>query len=300
MEGTAIPNPTYPPNLTYPLVLIRKSSGELVEFSLEKLRDSIMRAGADGVAALRVANDVMRHVTDGMTTKQLHDIVNRELARSNMCVACRYSLREGLAKLGPSGFHFEVYVAALLRANGYETNLPEEYMGDCVRHEVDVEALKGGRRSAIEVKFRNNSADHVKLTAILIAHARFNDLVAGAKAGKCPKFDEAWVVTNGLFSDRAQTYAGAHGMKLVGWGYPKGQGLERLIDSSGLYPVTVLVGLSDVELASLAKAGLMLCKDIAGIEPEDLAGKTGIDRERCELLVRLAGEIVEPAQTHAS
>jgi len=31
------------------VMLIRKSSGELVEFSLEKLRDSVMRAGADGV-----------------------------------------------------------------------------------------------------------------------------------------------------------------------------------------------------------------------------------------------------------
>ncbi len=281
-------------------MLIRKSSGELVEFSLEKLRDSVMRAGADGVTALRVANEVARFMTDGMSTAQLHELVNRELARGKLCVACRYSLREGLAKLGPGGFHFESYVAALLGASGYKAILPDEYLGDCVRHEIDVDATKNGKRFAIEVKFRNDNRDHVQLTAVLIAHARFNDLVAGAKTGSCPVFDQAWVVTNGLFSDRAKIYAGVHGIRLVGWGYPKGQGLERMVDSSGLYPVTVLAGMSAAELAAFADARLMLCRDLLGLEPEEVAGRTGIALERARSLVQLAGEIVEPVTPRAS
>lgn len=124
-------------------MVIKKSSGELVEFSLEKLRDSIMRAGADGRSALRVANEVARYVTDGTSTKRVHELVQQELQRSNLCVSCRYSLRDGLAKLGPGGFNFEVYLAALLRAEGYKTDLPDEFMGHCVRHEIDVVAEGG-------------------------------------------------------------------------------------------------------------------------------------------------------------
>ena len=275
-------------------MLIQKSSGEFVQFSLEKLRESVMRAGASGPVALRVANEVARHVVDGMTTKQLHEYVRAELSRDNVCIACRYSLREGLERLGPSGFQFEAYVAALLAATGYQAKLPEEYMGACVMHEVDVEAQKGGRRAAIEAKFRNNHRDHVRLKDILVAYARFLDLRDGAAQGKCPKFDEVWVVTNGQFSDRAMTYAGCKDMKLVGWNYPKGAGLEQMIDRAALYPVTVIHGLTTAELDGLAQANMMLCQDLAQQEPEDLAGRIDVALSRAEELIRLAGEIVEP------
>lgn len=139
----------------------------------------------------------------------------------------------------------------------------------------------------------------MQLTKVLIAHARFQDLVEGAEVGTCPKFDEAWVVTNGLFSDRAKTYAGAHGIKLMGWGYPKGRGLERIVDRSGLYPVTVLPELTDRELGAFAKAGLMLCQDLAGKEPEDIAEQTGIPLTRLIDLVRLAGEVSRSAMVAA-
>jgi len=280
-------------------MLIQKSSGEFVEFSLEKLRESVIRAGASGSAALRVANEVSRHIVEGMTTKRLHELVKAELSRDNICVACRYSLREGLERLGPSGFQFEAYVAALLAATGYQTKLPDEYMGACVMHEVDVEAQRAGRRAAIEAKFRNDHRDHVRLKDILVAYARFLDLCDGAAQGKCPKFDEVWVVTNGQFSDRAMTYAGCKEMKLVGWNYPKGAGLERMIDRAALYPVTVIHGLSTPELDGLALASLMLCQDVARQEPEDLAERIEVSLVRAETLVRLASEIGESAMATA-
>ncbi len=279
--------------------MIQKSSGEFVEFSLEKLRESVIRAGASGSAALRVANEVSRHIVEGMTTKRLHELVKAELSRDNICVACRYSLREGLERLGPSGFQFEAYVAALLAATGYQTKLPDEYMGACVMHEVDVEAQRAGRRAAIEAKFRNDHRDHVRLKDILVAYARFLDLCDGAAQGKCPKFDEVWVVTNGQFSDRAMTYAGCKEMKLVGWNYPKGAGLERMIDRAALYPVTVIHGLSTPELDGLALASLMLCQDVARQEPEDLAERIEVSLVRAETLVRLASEIGESAMATA-
>ncbi|MCR4311979.1 MAG: ATP cone domain-containing protein, partial [Candidatus Uhrbacteria bacterium] len=269
-------------------MMIRKASGELAEFSLEKLRDSVVRAGATGEAALRVANTVLRHVVDGMSTKRLHELVKAELARDNVCVACRYSLRDGLARLGPSGFHFEEYLAALLGANGYTTTLPEEYQGACVLHEVDVDATYGRRRCAIEAKFRNDYRDYVRLRDVLVAYARFLDLVDGASRGTCPTFTEVWVATNGKFSDRAMTYAACKDMKLVGWNYPKGEGLESMVSRSGLYPVTVMSNLTEAEIEHLAAAKLMLCQDVATQDAEQLAERLDVSLSRAEELVRLA------------
>lgn len=258
---------------------IIKSNGEVEEFSLEKVRDSVVRAGAGGALAIQVANDVVRQLKDGMTTKAVYLLVKEALARTSVCVSCRYSLREALARLGPSGFHFERYVSSLFQATGYRAWLPEEYQGAAIWHEIDVEATKDGKRYAMEVKFRNDNRDHVRAQAVMVAHARFLDLQ--------PQFDEMWVVTNGVFSDRAVKYGSYYKIRLVSW-----RELAPMIDSVGLYPVTALEGLSNDELARFAECGLMLCKDLAEHEIEDLVEKLGFSRERLEVLVRMAGEIV--------
>ena len=77
------------------------------------------------------------------------------LAARSPSLACRYGLRDALGKLGPAGFLFEQYLAALLARTGYTTELPDEFHGACVQHEVDVVAHKQGKTYAIEAKFRN-------------------------------------------------------------------------------------------------------------------------------------------------
>lgn len=258
---------------------IQKANGELEEFSLQKVRDSVMRTGASGELAIRVANDVARRLKEGVTTREVYRMVKETLAQANVCFSCRYSLRDALAKLGPSGFHFEQYVAALLNTMGYRAWLPAEYQGAAIWHEIDVEATKEGQRFAIEAKFRNDNRDHVRSQDTMVAHARFLDLK--------PQFDEMWVVTNGVFSDRAMKYGAYYKLRLIGW-----KELAPMIDSAGLYPVTVLEGVTAAELARFAERGLMLCRDLGGHEVEELAEKLDLPRERVERLVHLAGGVI--------
>ena len=266
---------------------IRKANGDLQEFSLEKVRESVMRAGASGELAIRLANDVQRRMKDGMTTREVYQLVREMLKQGNVCVSCRYSLRDALAKLGPAGFQFEQYIAALLKTMGYRAWLPEEYQGAAIWHEIDVEATKDGKHHAIEVKFRNDNRDHVRSQDVMVAHARFLDL------GK--KFDDVWGVTNGVFSDRATKYGTYYHVRLIGW-----RELAPMIDSVGLYPVTVLEGLTTAELSVLAQQGLMLCRDLAQQEIDELVERLGFPRERLEELVRLASEIIaQPVATSA-
>ena len=73
-----------------------------------------------------------------------------------------------------------------------------------------------------------------------------------------------------------------------------------MIDSVGLYPVTVLEGLTTAELSVLAQQGLMLCRDLAQQEIDELVERLGFPRERLEELVRLASEIIaQPVATSA-
>ncbi len=273
--------------------MIVKSSGDRVPFDEEKIRASIFRAGgkADDVAA--VLKFVRPRVKDGASTREIYALVERALRATNRCVACRYTLRDALLRLGPAGFLFEKYTAALLRTQGYETELPEELQGACVRHEVDVLATKGERAYAIECKFRNSFTDHVRLKDVMASYARHLDLLDGAALQLCPRFDEFWILTNGLFSDRALRYGTCKGMRLIGWKYPDGKGLASMIDGTKLYPVTVLAGLTDDELHACANAGFILCQDMTRHETEDIVRRTGLPQSRVEELIELAAEVLE-------
>ena len=56
-------------------------------------------------------------------------------------------------------------------------------------------------------------------------------------------------------------YAKCIGMNLIGWEYPEDGGLERIIDRTRAYPVTVL-NLRRSEQRTLLSHGLVLCRDI--------------------------------------
>lgn len=272
--------------------MIVKSNGQLAPFDERKVGASVSRAGGSADDVTAVLKYVVPKVKDGTTTQEVYALVKSALRVNNVCVECRYTLRDGLAKLGPAGFHFEKYIAALLSAQGYNTELPEELQGSCVKHEVDVVARQGRKAFAIECKFRNNSTDHVRLRDVMAAYARHLDLLDGAALQLCPHFDEFWVVTNGVFSDRAMQYGKCKGLRLIGWRYPLDKSLASLIDKTKLYPITVLAGLTKVELDALAHAGYILCQDLTKREVADIVRSTGLSHSRIEELVELSAEVL--------
>ncbi len=271
---------------------IVKSDGRRVEFNPEKIRKTLRRAGAKPDLIERVIADVQPQVHDGMSTKALYRLVRRELRRSNRRVAGRYNLRNALLKLGPAGFKFEKYVASILAAYGYEVEVPEtEFAGLCVDHEIDVIAKRDGRSAMIEAKFRNKFGDSVNLKDTMATWSAYGDLVEGAKMGKCPKFDEVWIVTNGRFSERALQFGVCRGIHMVGWGAEE-HSLARLVDHATLYPITVLDDLHQWELDGFSENNLMLCREIAGRDPDELAKKVKMTSDRAEKIINACREVI--------
>lgn len=275
--------------------MIIKSNGARVAFDVERVRASVRRAGASSADVEAVVDEVRKTMTAGMTTKDVYAAVQRALTRRAPSVACRYGLRDALLKLGPEGFYFEQYLAALLAHQGYRTELPDEYQGSCVQHEVDVVAEKDGRQYAIEAKFRNTTKDTVHLKDVMASYARYLDLLDGAALQLCPRFAQFWIVTNSTFSPRAATFGRCKGMPLIGWHHPTREtGLASMIDRSGRYPVTVLA-ISRAELDSFAKAQMLLCDDLTRHEPVDIAHRVGITQSRAEELIERAEGVIGDA-----
>jgi len=77
------------------------------------------------------------------------------------------------------------------------------------------------------------------------------------------KFHEAWLVTNTKLTTDAIRYAECVGMKPIGWSYPAQEGLEILIDQSGLHPVTCLTTLSVGIKQQLLNRNIVLCKEMS-------------------------------------
>lgn len=274
-------------------VTIIKSNGERVPFDAERVRQSILRAGGAQVDVDAVVAAVQRSIHASSTTNDVYKAVRHELALRTPGVACRYTLRDALLQLGPAGFYFEQYLAQLLAHTGYTTELPDEFEGSCVRHEVDVVAKKDGKEFAIEAKFRSKTGNVVHLKDVLASYARYLDLLDGAVTHRCPRFDAFWIVTNGKFSDRAATYGTCKRMPLIGWNFPtRTTGLASMIDRTGLYPVTVL-NISKAELSSFADAGLLLCDDLTKHEASDISHRVGISQSRAMELIELAGAVCE-------
>ncbi|MBN1585450.1 restriction endonuclease [Candidatus Uhrbacteria bacterium] len=275
---------------------IIKSTGQRVEYDREKIRQTLRHAGASDRTIRQVLPRVEEKITDGMTTRRIYSILRREIRKSNPALAHRYNLRNALLKLGPAGFQFEKYVASILKAYQYETEIPDrELLGLCVRHEIDVIAKREGKTVMIEAKFRNQFGLTVSLKDVMATWAAFEDLVDGSKTGKCPRFDELWVVTNGRFSERAYQFGVCRGIRMVGWGSEE-HSLARMVDHTALYPITVIDGLRQWELERLFKNDLTLCREVAGRNPADLARQLDIPKERVQKIILSCQEVIsEPA-----
>ncbi len=273
-------------------MFITKSSGEKVLFEKEKITRTALRAGAQPNLAEAVAQEVTRRVVDGTTTKQIFEMILEILDRDAPPIAARYNLVQALFQLGPTGFEFEKYVAALLHAYGYETELPEILSGACITHEVDVLAVKDNRRAMIECKFRHEANIYIGIKDVMANWARYLDLVDGAKRGLCPQMDECWLITNTRFSSDALKFAACKNITLIGWNYPEERSISHMIDAKAVYPVTVLRDADAPTLKALAHGKIMLLKQLTEGDTATLAQKTGLTEERIKLLTHEASQII--------
>jgi len=260
-------------------ITVVKRDGRREPFNPEKLARSLERSGLTRDEAEDVVSRLLGTLPPIVSTREIHRRVRLILERYSPPAAGRYMLKRALMRLGPEGYPFERYFARLLEARGFETRTNLAVRGRCVEHEVDVEAVRGGKRYMVECKFHNSPGIYTGLKVVLYVRERLRDLEH--------RFDAAWVATNTKFSEEAISYARCTGVRLTAWGYPPGWSIQELVEGPGLYPVTVLEGLGPGTRRRLFSAGLVTLRDLVSAGPARLASILGLPLATAE---RLAGE----------
>lgn len=262
-----------------------KTTGELEEFREQKLRNSLLRSGADRAHVDEIVGAVRRTLRDGMATTEVFHIAHRLLRHDRRDTAARYSLQRAIQKLGPDGFPFEKFLGELWRSEGFRVRCGARLQGKWVRHEVDLIGVRGQERRLGECKFRSQSDGKVDIKIALYVHARAADL-------KVIGFRDFWLITNGRFTKDALTYGEGVGLRMLSWDHPKGESLREMVDHAGLHPITVLSTLHQKEQAALLRKGVVLCAELKE-EPELVEGLR-LSRGRAEQLWREIEGLVAP------
>lgn len=244
---------------------IIKSSGEKVKFSLDKLRRSLSKSGADKHTVNQIIEKVQEELYDGISTKEIYNRAFALLKKKGSYLASKYKLKKAIYELGPTGYPFERFIAAILKYSGYETRVGEILQGKCVTHEIDVVANKNGNTTVIECKFHSEEGRNCNVKVPLYIASRYQDVKSywNSKPHNT-MLDAGWVVTNTRFTEDALQYGKCIGLYLLSWDNPKNDGLRDRIDRLGLYPITVSTLLSNREKQFLLSRDIVLCRDLIG------------------------------------
>ena len=241
-----------------------KATGERAKFSLTKLRGSLKRSGADEKLIDQIVNQVRDELYQGISTREIYDRAFTLLKKKKSVFASKYRLKNAIYELGPTGFPFEKFVAAILKYSGYAVEVGKIVQGNCVTHEVDILARKNGLLALIECKFHGDEGRNCNVKVPLYIHSRYNDIKSQreSKKGNTLVLDRGWVVTNTRFTQDAIAYGKCADLHLLSWDMPKGDGLKDRIDRLGLYPITVSTLLTDREKQFLLGRDVVLCRQL--------------------------------------
>ena len=272
-------------------VKIKKATGQIEAFDERKLLKSLIRSGAHPEQAQGVVNEVALQIKPGMSTKKIFRIAHKYLKNYNKVSVLRYSLKEALLRLGPSGYPFEKYVGELLRLRGYEVTIGRIINGRCISHEVDVFAESRDEVILAECKYRNSSEGAHDVKTALYVHARHQDLRAAMRKKYPHKSINGWLVTNTRFTDDAIQFAECSGMEIISWRHPEKNSLEKMIEETMLYPVTVLSGLNSRQIHALIKQDMFLMKDLAKMNITSISRLLSITERAASHLRQQAKEL---------
>ena len=273
---------------------IRKSTGEVVLYSEDKLCQSIVRAGATQSQAERICKIVDSKLQPGMTTSFIFRDTLRHLVREDLDIAVKYSIKRGVNKLGPDGFLFEKFLEALLRQDGYKTKRNQIMSGRCVSHEVDILAWKDNNYYIVEAKFRNTPNVVTHIDTVMYADARMKDIASNEKNNKNGTLHfHTWLMTNTSFTDQSQKFAGCAQVHLTGWNYPNKDSLQKMIVRTKAYPITVLPSLSQDAREKLTKHGLVLAQDLLPYTKETLVSDFNIAHNTAARIQREVSELLK-------
>lgn len=245
-------------------VLIKKASGEKEAFDVEKLKESLRKAGAEETIIEQVTREINSWIYDGISTQKIYSRAFSLLRREKKYLASRYKLKKAIMELGPTGFPFEHFMGKILENQGYSTEIGQVIQGRCVSHEVDVVATREKEQYFVECKYGQSAGKTVSVQVPLYIRSRVDDIIAKRKESENYQGYSffGWVVTNTRFTSDAIDYGKCSGLNLLSWDYPSGNGLKDIIDREKIYPITVLHNLTKIEKQHLMEQGTVICRQL--------------------------------------
>lgn len=215
-----------------------KADGRREEFETGKIIRTCIRAGAKRGEAEAIAGMIKRNIKDGDSTHKIYRMIISELDKREDNTSFLFRLREAAAVL--DSISFELYVKAILNADGYTCKWNKIIKGRFVEHQVDLVAEKEGRLYLVECKHHKNHHRFCGLGNVLEVQARLEDIADGFRdRDNRYDFDAAWVITNTKFSDHAKKYAKGRCIRLTGW-RSKNFPLEKMVEEKKVFPITIL------------------------------------------------------------
>jgi len=256
------------------MVKIIKKSGQEEEFSEKKVRLSLRRAGTPPEIRDKIIKKLLPCLHKGITTTAIYQLVYDWLKEEEAYLAAHYNLRQAVMDLGPTGYPFESFLAGILRHYQYQTMAPQSINGRCIKHEIDIIALSGKKDLfqpdranncyMIECKFHNKGGTKTAAKSALYTYARFLDVKSAEIDcfSQKVKPDGAILATNTKITSEVKKYCRCVGMKVLAWNYPKETCLAKLVEESGLYPLTCLASLTQREKQRLLQKGIVFCREL--------------------------------------
>lgn len=239
------------------MIQVIKATGQQEPFDEKKVLNSIRRAGIPPGLRELVLRHIKSKIYDNIPTNEIYHHILEFLGQSEHPFSrSKYSLKEAIMLLGPTGYPFEDFISKVLQTLGFTTKVRQIMTGKCVTHEIDVIAQKDNKISMIEAKFHNSVGTRSEIHVALYTHARFLDIKEKNQV------DDAWLITNTKTTTDATTYALCKGLKVISWSFPEQGSLRDLIERSRLHPITILTSMPHVHKVTLLNNHIVLCRDI--------------------------------------
>jgi Holliday junction resolvase-like predicted endonuclease len=265
-----------------------KWDGRKEPFQRKKIVRTLIRLGAQGEVADRIVDQIEASVYEGITTREVLDMVFKGLEEYKPAVALRMDLKSAVGEMR-SAPDFEEYVRLILRAHGYEVVSNRVIQGFCVTHEIDGIAEKDGETIYLEVKHHAKPHTYTPFDVTLSAKAKWDDIKEGYTKGMNRQpFDRVLIVCNTKLTGHAKRYAECVGLDHIGWNVPEGHGLDKLIEETKLYPVTILKNLTKKERDNLSGHSILTLTQLV----EDRSRKKGITKSRLTKMIDEAESIL--------
>ncbi|MBU5689607.1 MAG: ATP cone domain-containing protein [Candidatus Aenigmatarchaeota archaeon] len=274
------------------MMYVKKFDGSRQVFDKKKIYRTCIRIGANEQQANEIVNKVSSKIYNGITTKQILDLIFNEMNKFKSGFAKRIDLRQSISMLDPKP-DFEIFSSLILKELGYKIKNNLIISGKCVEHEIDIVAMKNDKTLYVEVKHHQNPHAYTGLDIFLQANSTFQSLKDGFALKKNRiDFNDVLIICNTKISDHAKKYADCMHINYLCWNYPDG-GLERLVEEKKLYPITIIKDLDDQTRKKLTGNGIIILKQIVESNLKDVSRKAKIGLSKLEEIKEDALKILQ-------